>query len=355
MPYTRHYSVYKKVLFPTIAAYSHSATIFAALLIICLFPVSCSQPQENNHYNSTNADNAETKSQTTSTGEPQIDASASKNELTRKPFIQSVPGTTATFKMVPIPAGTIEFEGTQTIPAMWVCENEMIWDIYDIWVYSIDEPDTNNTALTDTDNNSAAHSSTNSNENPDNTDTDTDNDADIISRPSKPYLPPDRGFGYNNYAAISLTYKSADEFCKWLTAKTGRFYRLPTEAEWEYIVAAGSTGTKYHFGDDETKLTDYAWYIDNSESKTHPVRKKKPNKWGIYDGHGNVAEWCLGMNGQPTACGGSYKDNPAGLRLDARQTQTYEWNESDPQFPKSQWWLADCSFVGFRVVCIPEF
>ncbi len=98
-------------------------------------------------------------------------------------------------------------------------------------------------------------------------------------------------FKCDNLPVEQVSWNDVQEFIKKLNEKEGtNKYRLPSEAEWEYAVRAGTT-TRYSFGDDESKLGEYAWYDSNSGSKTHPVGEKKPNPWGLYDMHGNVWEW----------------------------------------------------------------
>jgi formylglycine-generating enzyme required for sulfatase activity len=100
----------------------------------------------------------------------------------------------------------------------------------------------------------------------------------------------DGGFGRGERPAVNISWDDAKRYLDWLSKLTGKTYRLPSEAEWEYAARAGST-TLYSFGDDAAKLGDYAWYIDNAGSQTHPVGKKKSNDFGVYDAHGNAGEW----------------------------------------------------------------
>jgi formylglycine-generating enzyme required for sulfatase activity len=169
-----------------------------------------------------------------------------------------------------------------------------------------------------------------------------------------------------------MTQHAANTYCKWLSAKTGNFYRLPTEAEWEYACRAGTT-TAYSFGDDAAQLGDYAWYTDNSDGKYQKVGTKKPNPWGLYDMHGNVVEWTLDQYDPDTykqfvgkvveepwikattpyphsVRGGSWDDGPEALRSAARRGSNKSWKMQDPQLPKSIWYHTDAQFLGFRII-----
>jgi formylglycine-generating enzyme required for sulfatase activity len=100
----------------------------------------------------------------------------------------------------------------------------------------------------------------------------------------------------SNHPVEGVSWDDAVEFCKKLSElpeekKAKRTYRLPTEAEWEYACRAG-TKTSFSFGDGKGLIGDFAWYDENSMRRTHPVGQKRPNKWGLYDMHGNVWEWC---------------------------------------------------------------
>jgi formylglycine-generating enzyme required for sulfatase activity len=205
------------------------------------------------------------------------------------------------------------------------------------------------------------------------TDAGGDRLADAITHPSKPYTDMTFGMGREGYPAIAMTQHAANKYCQWLSAKTGHFYRLPTEAEWEYAARAG-TATAYFFGDDDSALEDYAWFEQNSDFKYQKVGRKQPNPWGLHDIYGNVVEWVLdqydgGFYGvqpadgpaenpwnkatQPyphSVRGGSWDDPASACRSAARRGSDPKWKLQDPQLPKSTWYLTDADFVGFRIV-----
>jgi len=172
---------------------------------------------------------------------------------------------------------------------------------------------------------------------------------DAIARPSRSYIPPDLGWGHHGYPAINVSFLGATMFCRWLAKATGKKYRLPTEAEWEYACRAGSATSKLT----ASQLDKVAWYAANSNGRTHPVGKKQPNAWKLYDMDGNAGEWATDIGGKPVLCGGTWSDKLDHIIPTERKYQTPEWQATDPQLPKSRWWLADGSFVGFRIVCEP--
>ena len=177
------------------------------------------------------------------------------------------------------------------------------------------------------------------------------------------------GMGQKGFPAISMTQHAANKYCQWLSAQTGHFYRLPTEAEWEYACRAGTT-TPYSFGDE--KIDKHVWYYDNANEKYQKVGKKKPNAWGIHDMHGNVMEWTADrfspdyftlIKDNPrdpflrptrlyprTVRGGSWDSDPEQTRSAVRTGSAAVWKQQDPQLPKSIWYHTDARWLGFRIV-----
>ncbi len=228
-------------------------------------------------------------------------------------FRQEVEGSTFVLELVPFEAPR-EGGGTRTLH---VSTTEIPWDLFDVFVYGSDrEAGKSNEA------------------------------ADAVTRPTKPYIGMDREFGRSGFPVISPTFLSAKQFCEWLSAKTGRTYRLPTAAEWKALCEQS--------GVDPTNCGDYAWVKENSNEKTHRLASKKADKLGLHDLFGNACEWVDDGSKLGVVAGGSYLDSMADLGCGVFQPcKPVEWNEIDPQFPKSKWWYSSGGFVGFRVVCEP--
>ena len=279
-------------------------------------------------------------------------------------YDETIPGTEVTFTLMPIPGGEYEFrQGDRAlrvkIRPFWIGRTEVTWAEYQEYmrlVHAFEQFDDRGIRPV------------------------TDGNAlDAVTAPSKLYEP---GFTYEtgddlDQPAISMTQYAAKQYTKWLSLSTGRFFRLPSEAEWEYACRADTTGA-YHFDEDAATLDDYAWYDDKNDYQTGAVATKLPNAWGLYDTHGNAAEWVLDAAERtspapapgkvlsveqaiawPTKVfprvlkGGSWDSAAEDCAVTSRiLSQGDEWKANDPSTPKSPWWYAsyDGQLVGFRVV-----
>lgn len=288
-------------------------------------------------------------------------------------YEETIPGTDIKFHMVPIPGGHFLFgspdtedgredeEGPQVSVIMnpfWMGKYEVTWKEFQPFMKLVDSfKEFRNRGirkLTD------------------------EHEFDVVSAPSVVY---DMRVHYDgndspDSPAVTMTRFSAKQYTKWLSLQLGPFYRLPSEAEWEYACRAGST-TAYSFGDDPSKLSDYGWFLGNSDDKRHNVGLKRPNAWGLHDMHGNVAEWVLDGftedgylaigNGMVVsedaiqwpreiypgvARGGSWEDSERHLRSAAKMKSTDEWSMDDPNLPQSHWWHTSypATATGFRII-----
>lgn len=274
-------------------------------------------------------------------------------------YVQQLPGTQLEISMAAIPGGSFTMGSPETeigrnqdegptremeLHPFWMSKHEVTWDLYKLYLQRSVDGQALERAK------------------------EVDLDVDAVSSATVPYV--DMSLGMGTAAGLpvgNVTFKAAQHFCKWLSALTGHFYRLPTEAEWEYAARAGSEEA-YFFGKDPKELEAYAWYGPNSGNSYQVVGQKLPNPFGLYDIYGNVSEWCMdqygpeGYPGEPNAFeavtkeypvvvrGGSFQDGPEALRSASRQGSHPNWKVRDPQFPRSQWWFTDAPFVGFRIV-----
>ncbi|QDV65704.1 Serine/threonine-protein kinase pkn1 [Crateriforma conspicua] len=290
------------------------------------------------------------------------------------PYTVRIPGTDIEFEMIPVSGGTYQMgspdseedrnddEGPQVkveVAPMWVAKTEVTWQQYKEYMrmYSIFKDFEARGERTVSD----------------------DNMTDAITAPTELYDPT---FTYEYgeepmQPAVTMTVYAAKQFTKWLSRITNQQFRLPTEAEWEYAARAGTT-TAYSFGDTADDIDDYAWYFDNALDGPGLVATKKPNAFGLYDMHGNAAEWVVDLysedgyarlaDKQPVdaiesvqwpetpwpavARGGSWEMDPPDLRSAARlASNDDDWKSEDPNFPVSPWWhTSDPSRgVGFRL------
>lgn len=294
-----------------------------------------------------------------------VDAIAS-SESEMKPYEQPIMHTDTTIELVPILGGTFvmgspddeagrgEDEGPQhevKIDPFWMGKFEITWDQYDIWNENIDVLRRDLAGIKPSP---------------------VDLIVDGMTRPTEPYTDMSFGFGRGRYPAICMTQHAARKYCEWLSAKTGFYYRLPTEAEWEYACRAG-TKSAYSFGETADELDKYAVFIDNSDDQYDEVGTKEPNPWGLYDMYGNVSEWVLDQHDPATYSdrsngevanplmipktlyprvvrGGGWDNDAEQLRSAARIASDSSWKEQDPQIPQSIWYHTDALSVGFRIV-----
>ena len=225
---------------------------------------------------------------------------------------ETVAGTVVSFEMVPVPGGSVTLNGAAvTVQPFVIGRTEVTWDLYDLFAQGIGGND-------------AA--------------------ADATARPSNPYGAPDYGWGHAGYPTISVTRQAAEAFCAWLSARTGKAYRLPTEAEW--VRAAELAVPRDAPPAAREAIT---WHSGNANGTTHPVGSRKPDALGLFDLFGNAAEWVKPADDGLVTRGGSFRDALDATGPAARALQDSTWNERDPQLPKSRWWLSDGPFVGFRL------
>ncbi|MBA4407798.1 MAG: SUMF1/EgtB/PvdO family nonheme iron enzyme [Bacteroidota bacterium] len=305
-------------------------------------------------------------------------------------FTEKIPGSTISFNMVAIPGGKFKIGSPESEPyrrsdegpvkevelsPFYMAEVEVTWDEFLVFYSQTGgegrSSDTKSVVKTKAKGASLS------------------GEVDAISGPTPPYGQPDQNWGLGSRPAITMRYATAETYCKWLSQVTGKRYRLPTEAEWEYACRAGSQNPyffegdpkKYSkdrfwnklFGADTTNINRYIIYSGNSLFKTHLPDAVKPNPFGLKNMLGNVGEFCSdwyapdaytyltdgikdpqgpGSGTERIVRGGSFKSEPAEVRCATRDyTQDEVWMRTDPQIPKSIWWYSDCNMVGFRVVC----
>jgi formylglycine-generating enzyme required for sulfatase activity len=304
----------------------------------------------------------------------EVPGSQADSDTEMQVYAETIRGSDVAFQMVPIRGGKFLMgspndepdrkadEGPQhevSVEAFWIGRCEVTWDEYNLWAGVIPGLATDDIGTSEAGSGDEQRQQ-------------AELIADAITRPSKPYTDATFGMGKSGYPAFGMTQLAARCYCKWLSAKTGRYYRLPTEAEWEYACRAGTT-TAFSCGDDPGQLEDYGWFFFNADDRCQPVGRKRPNAWGLYDMHGNVSEWVLDAYDPDyySLCsgrtvhnplvvpktvyprvvrGGCWDSDPDRLRSAARQASDPSWKSEDPRDPQSIWQFTTPVSPGFRVV-----
>lgn len=297
-------------------------------------------------------------------------------------FTETIPGTTVSFRMVAIPEGKFRIGSLETeknrnkdegpskevkISSFFMAETEVSWDEF-LAFYSATAGEGRST---------------------DTRAMQTRQAVDAISGPTPPYGQPDQNWGMGSRPAITMSFHAAETYCLWLSRTTGKTYRLPTEAEWEYAARGGSQ-TPYFFAGNPDDFSEggflkrifrkkndlilkYVIFKDNSQGRTQEPSATEANPFGLKNMLGNAAEYCSDwyaadaydaitensadpkgpVSGEERVIrGGSFKSDAFAVRCASRNfTRTEAWLKTDPQMPKSLWWLSDCNEVSFRVVC----
>ena len=304
-------------------------------------------------------------------------------------FTEKIPGTSVSFEMVAIPGGTFLMGSPESesyreddevpqaqvqISPFWLGKTEVSWDEYEAFIKQ--------TGVEGRTEHQLASRNMISN-------------FDAITGPTPAYGNPDQGWGKGKRPAITMTHYAAVKYCEWLSSVTGKHYRLPTEAEWEYAARANSDDPYFFKGDPKKFTEDRFWnkifgadtsvinsfviYKANSQGMTAPASTVKPNPFGLQNMLGNVKELCADwyspgiylvyakqkivvnpkvsdQGKEHVIRGGSFKSDAINVRVaDRDHTQSDAWMVTDPQMPKSLWWYSDVTDVGFRVVCDKSF
>jgi sulfatase modifying factor 1 len=298
-------------------------------------------------------------------------------------FTEQIPNTAISFNMIPVKGGTFKMGSSDnepfrkndegpvrsvTVSKFFMGEVEVTWDEY--WAFYASTMSEGRLDPTIVMEKNAGN-------------------PDAISGPTPPFGIPDQGWGSGARPAITMSHYGAQTYCQWLTKVTGKKYRLPTEAEWEFACRGGSETPYFFKGDpkrfvnkglrnkimgvDTTEINSYVVYEINSMGKTQEPAFVKANPFGLKNMAGNVAEYCSDWYSpeaykatgttvsdpkgpesgeEHVVRGGSYNSEAGEVRSAAREfTQTVNWLKTDPQQPKSIWWYSDIKGIGFRVVC----